>query len=85
MDADDALFISEDETLPDATGFGARQRELETIAAAKREEETRAAHHGGPFLGSTLGELVERFRAGSWATPSDVWVEVLESLREQAG
>ena len=83
MDADDALFISEDETLPDATGFGARQRELETIAAAKREEETRAAHHGGPFLGSTLGELVERFRAGSWATPSDVWVEVLETLRER--
>ena len=58
--SDDDLFISDNETLPDATGFGARQRELNEAQAAKLAAERRPALRS-PFRGTTLAELCERF------------------------
>ena len=82
-DEADDLFISDTETLPDSTGFGARQRlinEQQRVAAAAAE---RAAP--GPFLGSTLTELCESYGAiaAASSTPCDVWAEVITTLRER--
>ena len=82
--SDDDLFISDNETLPDATGFGARQRELNEAQAAKLAAEVTPALRS-PFRGSTLRELCERFgdSCPTSATPCNVWCEVLETLRER--
>uniref|UniRef100_A0A7S0IGK4 Cyclin-like domain-containing protein n=1 Tax=Micromonas pusilla TaxID=38833 RepID=A0A7S0IGK4_MICPS len=82
--SDDDLFISDNETLPDATGFGARQRELNEAQAAKLAAERRPALRS-PFRGTTLTELCERFGDcnPASATPGNVWCEVLETLRER--
>ena len=82
--SDDDLFISDNETLPDATGFGARQRELNEAQAAKLAAERRPALRS-PFRGTTLTELCERFGdcTPASATPCNVWCEVLETLRER--
>jgi len=82
--SDDDLFISDNETLPDATGFGARQRELNEAQAAKLAAERRPALRS-PFRGTTLAELCERFGdcTPASATPCNVWCEVLETLRER--
>ena len=82
--SDDDLFISDNETLPDATGFGARQRELNEAQAAKLAAERRPALRS-PFRGTTLAELCERFGDcnPASATPCNVWCEVLETLRER--
>jgi hypothetical protein len=82
-DEADDLFISDTETIPDSTGFGARQRlinEQQRVAAAAAE---RAAP--GPFLGSTLTELCESYGAiaAASSTPCDVWAEVVTTLRER--
>lgn len=81
---DEELFTSDNEMLPDVTGFGARQRELNALQAHKaaaRKEELQP----GPFHGSTLLELCAQYgeMAGTSATPCDVWADVLDTLRER--
>jgi hypothetical protein len=77
--SDDDL-TADGETLPDSTGFGARQREVHAALAAATKE----ASPPGPFHGSTLQELCEQYgwtASGTSATPANVWADVLHTLR----
>ena len=78
------LCFADAETLPDATGFGARQREINEKEHGKYLEQTERALPG-PFLGTTLRELCESYAevAAQSATPTDVWADVVTTLRER--
>ena len=80
---DDDLFISDGEKLPDVTGFGARQREINEQQRAAAAAAERAVP--GPCLGSTLRELCDSYGAlaAAASTPPSVWAEVLATLRER--
>ena len=82
-DEEDLCFADE-ETLPDATGFGARQREINEKEHGKYLEQTERALPG-PFLGTTLRELCDSYAdvAAKSATPTDVWADVVTTLRER--
>ena len=68
----------------DATGFGARQREINEKEHGKYLEQTERAFPG-PFLGTTLRELCDSYAevAAQSATPTDVWADVVTTLRER--
>lgn len=78
------LCFADAETLPDATGFGARQREINEKEHGKYLKQTERALPG-PFLGTTLRELCESYAevAAQSATPTDVWADVVTTLRER--
>ena len=78
------LCFADEETLPDATGFGARQREINEKEHGKYLEQTERAFPG-PFLGTTLRELCDSYAevAAQSATPTDVWADVVTTLRER--
>lgn len=82
--ADEDLCFADEETLPDATGFGARQREINEKEHGKYLEQTERALPG-PFLGTTLRELCDSYAdvAAKSATPTDVWADVVTTLRER--
>jgi hypothetical protein len=81
---DEDLCFADAETLPDATGFGARQREINEKEHGKYLEQTERSFPG-PFLGTTLRELCDSYAdvAAQSATPTDVWADVVTTLRER--
>ena len=81
---DEDLCFAYAETLPDATGFGARQREINEKEHGKYLEQTERSFPG-PFLGTTLRELCDSYAdvAAQSATPTDVWADVVTTLRER--
>ena len=81
---DEDLCFADAETLPDATGFGARQREINEKEHGKYLEQTERSFPG-PFLGTTLRELCDSYAdvAAQSATPTDVWADGVTTLRER--